>query len=387
MSCKKISILGVTGSVGKSASDVILSAPDKFDVQVVTAGSNAQKLAKDAIKLQAKKAVIADEDKYEELKSLLQGTNIEAHAGHKAIENLAAEPCDLVLAAIVGFAGLRPILSALEKGVNVAIANKEPLVAAGELVMETAKKSGAKILPVDSEHNAIFQCFEESNRQAIDKIILTASGGPFLDWDIEEIKTATVEQAIAHPNWDMGQKISVDSATMMNKALEVIEAHYLFDMPADKIDVVIHSQSVIHSLVSYIDGSILAQMGASDMRTPVAYALGWPERIKTPGKALDIKTLSELTFLQPDLDKFPAIRLAYKALEKGAYAQIALNAANERAVELFLEEQISFGKIIDIIEKTFSWAEKDAKNKDIKTVEEIEEFNNNVRSFVTKSIL
>ncbi|MDH5723317.1 MAG: 1-deoxy-D-xylulose-5-phosphate reductoisomerase [Alphaproteobacteria bacterium] len=387
MFCKKISILGVTGSIGQSASDVILSAPEYFDVQVVSAGSNAQKLAQEAIRLKAKKAVIADERKCEELKSLLSGTNIEAHAGDEALEALAGEPCDLVLAAIVGFAGLRPILSALKNGINVAIANKEPLVAAGALVMETARKSGAKILPVDSEHNAIFQCLEDHNRAAIDKIILTASGGPFLDWDIKDINAATIEQAINHPNWSMGRKISVDSASMMNKALEIIEAHYLFDMPADKIDVVIHPQSVIHSMVSYHDGSVLAQMGASDMRTPVAYALSWPERIKTPGQTLDIKSLSKLTFLPPDLDKFPALRFAYTALESGQNAQITLNAANEEAVDLFLREQISFGKIAKIIENALLWADKEAPNKDIKTVDDIEEFNNNVRSFVTKSIL
>tara|TARA_B100001989_G_C24518583_1_gene454550 strand:- start:259 stop:1422 length:1164 start_codon:yes stop_codon:yes gene_type:complete len=387
MSCKKISILGVTGSVGQSAANVIISAHENFDVQVVTAGSNVERLAEDAIRLKAKKAAIADETKYEDLKTLLTGTEIEAYAGKNSIEEIAAEPCDLVLAAIVGFAGLRPILSALKNGINVAIANKEPLVAAGALVMETARKSGAKILPVDSEHNAIFQCFEESNRKSIETIILTASGGPFLDWDIKNIKSATINQAITHPNWSMGRKISVDSATMMNKALEVIEAHYLFEVPPEKIDIVIHPQSVIHSMVSYCDGSILAQMGASDMRTPVAYALGWPERIKTPGKTLDIKTLSKLTFQKPDFDKFPALRFAYEALDRGGVSQIALNAANEQAVDLFLKERISFGRITEAIEKALLWTESEASDKDIKTVEDIEEFNNNVRSFVTKDVL
>ena len=382
MSCKKISILGVTGSVGQSAVDVILSAPEKFDVQLVTAGSNVKKLAEEAIKLKASHAVIANEDGYAELKSLLSGTDIKAYAGSQEIEALVTQPCDLVLAAIVGFSGLMPILSALNNGINVAIANKEPLVAAGDLVIKAAHKSGAKILPVDSEHNAIFQCFEATNREAIDKIILTASGGPFLNWNKNEMEGATIEQAIAHPNWSMGQKISVDSATMMNKALEIIEAHYLFEMPADKIEVVIHPQSIIHSMVSYRDGSVLAQMGASDMRTPVTYALSWPERIKTPGKTLDISQLSQLSFQAPDFDKFPALSYAYEVLDKGMPYQIALNAANEEAVALFLSKKISFGNIIKMVNCALSWTEQQGLNNMLQSVAEITEFNNNVRSFV-----
>lgn len=376
---KKISILGVTGSVGECTADVVMSAPERFDVQMVTAGGNVALLAERAKALRARQAVIADETLYAELKDRLAGTDIEAAAGAQEIERGAAEKVDLVVAAIVGFAGLRPILRALEKGVNVAVANKEPLVAAGGLVTQTAKRSGARILPVDSEHNAIFQVFEESNRGGIDKIILTASGGPFLNWKPDDIAKATVEQAIAHPNWSMGRKISVDSASMMNKALEVIEAHYLFDMPADKIDVVIHPQSVVHSMVSYVDGSVLCQMGASDMRTPVAYALGWPERIQTPGARLDLSKAMNLTFSPPDFEKFPALRYAYDALRAGGQYCLAMNAANEVAVDAFLARRIGFLRIMDCIGHIMQDKHKILAAESLKTVEEIEELDKTVR--------
>lgn len=378
-SVKKISILGVTGSVGECTTDVVLSAPERFDVQMVTAGGNVALLAERAKALRAQKAVIADESLYAALKDRLQGTGIEAAAGVQEIESGAAENVDLVMAAIVGFAGLRPIIMALENGVNVAIANKEPLVAAGALVMETARRSGARILPVDSEHNAIFQVFEEHNRSGIDKIILTASGGPFLNWSPQDIAKATVEQAIAHPNWSMGRKISVDSASMMNKALEVIEAHYLFDMPADKIDVVIHPQSVVHSMVSYVDGSVLCQMGASDMRTPVAYALGWPERMQTPGVRLDLGRAMTLTFSPPDFENFKALRYAYDALRAGGTYCLAMNAANEVAVGAFLEHKVAFSKIMDCVGSIMQDNDNILEGKALKTVEEIEELDKTVR--------
>ncbi len=376
---KKISILGVTGSVGQNTMEVILSAPDKFDVYAITANENIELLASSAIKLKAKKAVIANPSLENDLIKLLYAHDIEVLSGSKNIESIAGEPVDLIMAAIMGFAGLRPIVRALEQGINVAIANKEPLVAAGKYIMDLAKEHGAKILPVDSEHNAIFQVFEEHNRTAIDKIILTASGGPFLNWSKQDIDKATPEQAIAHPNWVMGKKISVDSASMMNKALEIIEAHYLFDMPASKIDVLVHPQSAIHSMVSYVDGSILSQMGASDMRTPIAYALAYPQRIDSAGAKLDLTKLTELTFQQPDFDKFPALSYAYKCLELGQSACITLNAANEVAVDLFLSNKISFAEITKIIAYAVDELYPTFKIKSLKTIEDIEELDNTVR--------
>ncbi|MCB1782892.1 MAG: 1-deoxy-D-xylulose-5-phosphate reductoisomerase [Alphaproteobacteria bacterium] len=383
---KKITILGATGSVGRAAQDIIKSAPERFDVQVVTAGTNAKSLAQAAKQLDARKAVIADENKLAELKELLSDTNIETAAGTNAISECAGEPADLVLAAIVGLAGLRPILNALEAGINIAVANKEPLVAAGQLVTELAKKTGAKILPVDSEHNAIFQVFEEQNRAEIEKIILTASGGPFRESTKEQMAKATPAEALAHPNWTMGRKISIDSATMVNKALEVIEAHYLFNMPAEKIEVLIHPQSIVHSMVSYTDGSVLAQMGASDMRTPVTYALGWPERMEGCGDKLDFTKIKSLTFSAPDLDKFPSLSYAYEALEKGQAACITLNAANEVAVDAFLNEKISFPQITECIRYALDNIPRASHSEKELGIEDIEALDRTVRDLTTRYI-
>lgn len=383
---KKINILGVTGSVGQCAADVILSAPDCFDVQAVTAGSNAKALAENAIKLKAKTAIIAQESSYDHLKQLLSGTGIEVKCGEQEIvQSCARADLDLVLAATVGFSGLAPILKALEHGVNVAVANKEPLVAAGELVMRSAAKSKAKILPVDSEHNAVFQVFEQRNRDQIDKIILTASGGPFRTVSKEEMDNASVAKALAHPNWSMGRKISIDSASMMNKALEVIEAHYLFDMPPEKIDVLVHPQSVVHSMVSYVDGSILAQMGASDMRTPVAYALAWPERMESPGAKLDFSKMKDLSFEQPDHQKFPALNFAYECLRRGQSACVVFNAANEVAVEAFLQEKIKFGQIVNTVEAMLAYFNGQNVQKSLKTLEEIQDLDKTVRRKTAES--
>jgi 1-deoxy-D-xylulose-5-phosphate reductoisomerase len=346
---KTISIFGVTGSIGQSTVDVILAHPDKFEVVAVSAGRNVEGLAQAAIKLGAKFAVIADDAHYEELKALLAQTAIKPLAGEAALLEAAFMPVDLSVMAIVGVAGLTPLMAALPHVKSVAIANKEPLVAAGALVMAEAARYQTKILPLDSEHNAIFQVLETQNKDAVERIILTASGGPFLNWPIEKIKNAKIEEALAHPNWSMGAKISIDSATMMNKALEVIEAHYLFAMPPEKIDVLIHPQSVIHSMVEYADGSVLAQMGASDMRTPIAYALGWPGRLKTPGKSLNFLDIKSLTFDVVDRERFPAISMSYEALKESPAAAIVLNAANEIAVQSFLSKDIGFGDIIRIV--------------------------------------
>jgi 1-deoxy-D-xylulose-5-phosphate reductoisomerase len=364
---KTISILGATGSVGRSTADVILAHPGRFDVQAVTAWSRADDLAALARRLNAKRAVVGNPAAYETLRDALAGTGIEAAAGHEALLEAASMPADVIMAAIVGMAGLHPVLKAVEQGTCVAIANKEPLVAAGPLVMATARRHGTTILPVDSEHNAVFQVFDPARRHAIERIILTASGGPFRTWTKEQMRAATPEQAVAHPNWSMGAKISVDSATMMNKALEVIEAHVLFDMAPERIEVLIHPQSVVHSMVEYSDGSVLAQLGAPDMRTPIAYALGYPDRIVSPGHKLDLTALSALQFLPPDHDRFPALRLAWQCLKAGGDACIALNAANEVAVQAFLAGRIGFTEIADIVTATMQKTD----GRSPKTLEEI----------------
>ncbi|MGH1398341.1 MAG: 1-deoxy-D-xylulose-5-phosphate reductoisomerase [Alphaproteobacteria bacterium] len=327
---KTINILGVTGSIGQSTVDVVCSAPDAFDVNVICAHRDAAGLGVARERLGAAQAVLTQGGTDELLVAL-------------------AAPVDLTVAAISGFAGLEPLLAAIPHSKAVAIANKEPLVAAGDLVLAECAKYGTKILPLDSEHNAIFQVFDEEQRSGIDRVILSASGGPFREWSLEDMRKATPEQAIAHPNWSMGRKISVDSASMMNKALEIIEAHYLFNMPPERIDVIVHPQSVVHSFVEYADGSVLAQMGASDMRTPIAHCLAYPARMETPGARLDLKAMARLDFSSVDDARFPAIGLAYAALRGGQGACIALNASNEVAVDAFLAGRIGFMQIVDCV--------------------------------------
>lgn len=348
---RTINIFGVTGSIGKSTVDVILAHKDKFKVQVVSANSNAKELARLAVELKAEHAVLADESGYDVLNAALSNSGIECSTGRQALLDASYTKADISMMAIVGMAGLEPIMNALGNSKQVAIANKEPLVAAGPLVMKKAKETGTTILPVDSEHNAIFQVFEESNRASIERIILTASGGPFRTWSKEQMDNATIEEALAHPNWSMGAKISVDSATMMNKALEVIEAHYLFDMPPDKIDVIIHPQSIVHSMVEYADGSVLAQLGASDMCTPIANILHYDSRLKTPGKRLNFKDISSLSFEPVDNEKFPSMDMAYTALKNDLPYSIVMNAANEVAVDAFLNNRIYFGNIMNCIDQ------------------------------------
>lgn len=367
MTQKSITILGSTGSVGKNTIDLISAHPDQFKVRALTAGKNITLLVEQAKKLRPDFVAIADENLYDALKSALTRTNINCGAGINAINEAASLNTDITMAAIMGFAGLQPVLTAIRHSKTVAIANKEPLVAAGELVINEAKKHGTKILPVDSEHNAIFQVLETHNHAAVKRLILTASGGPFRTWTADAMKNATREQALNHPNWSMGAKISIDSASMMNKALEIIEAHYLFQMPAEKIDVLIHPQSIIHSMVEYADGSVLAQLGAPDMRTPIAYALAYPERMQTTGQALNFESLSTLTFEKPDRQKFRALQLAYDCLKVGAGHQIAFNAANEVAVSAFLDGHISFGDIIPLVERGLSLA----PSKSPETLDEI----------------
>jgi 1-deoxy-D-xylulose-5-phosphate reductoisomerase len=357
---RKIAILGATGSIGKSTLDLVERNHDRFEVTAVTAATNVEALADIVRRTGAKLAVIADESRHTDLAELLVGTNCRAAAGEDALIEAALHDADLVIGAIVGCAGLRPVMAAVEAGRTVALANKEALVTAGALMTDAAAVSGATLLPVDSEHNAIFQCLAGANGQGVSKILLTASGGPFRNASAEAIRAATPAQAVAHPNWSMGAKISVDSASLMNKGLELIEAHYLFGLPSDRIDVLIHPQSVIHSMVEFIDGSILAQLGSPDMRIPIAYALAWPERIATPARRLDLAAVARLDFEAPDLERFPALRLAREALEGGGAAPIVLNAANEVAVAGFLDQGLRFSDIAALVEEALAQSQFDA---------------------------
>jgi 1-deoxy-D-xylulose-5-phosphate reductoisomerase len=356
---RRISILGATGSIGKSTLDLLERNHDRFEVGVVTAATNAEALAQIARRTGARLAVIADESRYEDLAELLVGTNCRAAAGEEALIEAATESAELVIAAIVGCAGLRPVMAAVEAGRTVALANKEALVSAGALMIDAAATSNATILPVDSEHNAIFQCLAGARREDVARIILTASGGPFRTASAETMRAATPRQAVAHPNWSMGAKISVDSATLMNKGLELIEAHYLFGLPSSQLDVVIHPQSVIHSLVEFVDRSVLAQLGSPDMRIPIAYALTWPERMSTPAQRLDLASIARLDFDAPDLQRFPALRLAREALEEGGAAPATLNAANEVAVAAFLAGEIGFADISAVVQEALGGASYD----------------------------
>ncbi|WP_086466753.1 1-deoxy-D-xylulose-5-phosphate reductoisomerase [Oceanibaculum nanhaiense] len=351
---RHVTVLGSTGSVGCNTVDLLLRDREAFTVEALAAGSNVTLLIEQALALRPAFVAMADPSARDALEAGLAGTGIAFAVGPEAVIEAAERPSDWVMAAIVGAAGLSSTLAAIRRGVIVAVANKECLVCAGDLVMAETKRSGATLLPVDSEHSAIYQVFDFAQRDSIERIILTASGGPFREADLAHMRKVTPAEAVAHPNWSMGAKISIDSATMMNKGLELIEAHYLFDMPESRIDVLVHPQSVIHSMVSYIDGSVLAQLGSPDMRTPIAYALGWPRRIAAPAARLDLAALSRLTFEQPDPKRFPALRLARTALQSGGGAPTILNAANEVAVRHFLERNIGFLDIADIVEETLS---------------------------------
>jgi 1-deoxy-D-xylulose-5-phosphate reductoisomerase len=347
---RSITIIGSTGSVGQSTADLIDREPEHYNVEALVAGNSVEALAEQARRLRARLAVVANPQHYRALKDALAGTSVEAAAGPEAVVEAASRPADWVMAAVVGFAGLESTLVAARRGAMVALANKEALVCAGRLLMEAIEQSGGMLLPVDSEHNAIFQVFEPGQRNAVDRLVLTASGGPFRDWSLAEMAAATPEQALAHPNWDMGAKISIDSATMMNKGLEFIEANLLFGLPPEQIEIVVHRQSVIHSMVAYRDGSVLAQLGTPDMRVPISHALGWPARIDGPAARLDFASLSPLTFERPDSSRFPSLRLAREALALGGFAPIVLNAANEVAVAAFLGRRIGFLDIARIVE-------------------------------------
>jgi 1-deoxy-D-xylulose-5-phosphate reductoisomerase len=349
---RRVTVLGSTGSVGCNTLDLVARNPADYQVEALTANRNVEGLAEQAIKFGARLAVIGDPSRYAALKQALAGTNIAAAAGPSGLIEAAAAPADWVMAAIVGAAGLAPTLAAVRRGAMVALANKECLVCSGELMTAEVRAHGATLLPADSEHNAIFQVFDFERPENVERIILTASGGPFRRMARADMARVTPAQAVAHPNWDMGAKISVDSATMMNKGLELIEAFHLFPVEHSQIEILVHPQSVVHSMVAYNDGSVLAQLGSPDMRTPIANTLAWPTRMATPAARLDLAKIGQLTFEAPDPEQFPALALTRRALETGGSAPIVLNAANEVAVHAFLEGRLGFLDIAELVERT-----------------------------------
>ena len=358
MEKRRIAILGSTGSIGTQTLDVIRQHPDRFEAEVITAGSNAALLVQQAREFGVKHAVICNESKYSEVKEGLAGTAVEVHAGIDAACGLVAgERVDTVVAAMVGFSGLRPTLSAIRAGKTIALANKETLVAAGSLVMGASRSFGSAILPVDSEHSAIFQCLLGASGNPVERIHLTASGGPFRTWTREKIAAAGKDAALRHPNWSMGAKITIDSATMMNKGFEVIEAKWLFDVDPARIHVVVHPESVIHSMVEFVDGAVIAQLGCPDMREPIQLALAFPERLPLNNKKLDFSTLAALNFFEPDMEKFPCLQLAFDAIGRGGNIPCALNAANEAAVAAYLQDRIGFYDIASIADRTMARTE------------------------------
>jgi 1-deoxy-D-xylulose-5-phosphate reductoisomerase len=349
---RSVSVLGATGSIGDSTMDLLRASPERYQVESLTANTNVEALAKLAIEFDARFAAIADPTRLEDLRDALAGTGTECGAGDSAVIEAAARPADWVMAAVSGAAGLKPALAAVDRGATVALANKECLVCAGDFFMQRAAKAGACILPADSEHNALFQALGSGNRDELVRVIITASGGPFRTWSSGDIEQATLAQALKHPNWSMGQKITIDSASMMNKGLEVIEASYLFALTPDEIDVLVHPQSIVHGMVEFSDRSVVAQLGAPDMRTPIAHCLGWPDRIVGPAAKLDLAKIGQLTFEAPDFVRFPGLQLAYDALRAGGGATTVYNAANEVAVAAFIAGKIRFGAIARLVEAT-----------------------------------
>lgn len=372
---KSITILGSTGSIGKSTVDIIRRYPQQYQVKALTGNQNVSLLAEQAKLLNAELAVTADETKYAELKELLAGTSVRVAAGFQAVIDAAKEDADWTMSSIVGAAGLLPTMEVVKRGKTLALANKETLVCAGEIVMQAVQKYKTTLIPVDSEHSAIFQTLEEKHRNAFDRILLTASGGPFREKDIAFMEKVTPEQAVAHPNWSMGAKISVDSATMMNKGLEIIEACHLFNVGVDQIEVLVHPQSIVHSAVGYRDGSVLAHMGMPDMRTPIAYALAYPDRMESPTAKLDLTKISGLTFFAPDEERFPALRLAKECQKKGQTATAVMNAANEVAVGAFLNRKIGFLDIVSTVQKVVEMSPLDP----VSTIQDVIRVDNDAR--------
>jgi 1-deoxy-D-xylulose-5-phosphate reductoisomerase len=367
---RTVTILGATGSIGASTIDLLKRQPRRYRVEAVTANTSAAALASLARQMRARFAAVADQSAYGELKDALFGSGIQSGAGDSAILEAAQRPADWTIGAISGAAGLKATLAAAERGAIIALANKETLVCAGGMFMRRAAAAGATVLPVDSEHNALFQAMRGSRRQDVRRIILTASGGPFRTADATTIRTATVAQALKHPNWSMGPKVTIDSATLMNKGLEVIEAHHLFGLPAAQIDVLIHPQSIVHSLVEFCDASVIAQLGSPDMRIPIAFCLAWPERLAGPAPRLDLARTATLTFEEPDHQRFPALQLARNALAAGGGAPTVLNAANEVAVAAFLSNRLDFGGIPALVEASLEAAVSRNWTKEPESIEE-----------------
>lgn len=349
---KRVTILGATGSIGQDTINLIEGHPDRYKLVALTGGRNIARLAEDAIRLKADLAVTAHDDCLDDLRNALHGSGVEAAAGAQALTEAAARPADWVMSAIVGAAGLPPGLAALEQGTTLALANKETLVAAGPLVLETARKYGGTILPVDSEHSAVFQALAGEDIASVERVILTASGGAFRDWPIEKLRSATLAEASTHPNWAMGQRITIDSASMFNKALEIIEAREFFGLAPDQIEVLIHPESIVHALVGHVDGGVMAHLGAPDMRHAIGYALHWPDRAPLPVERLDLAKLGQLTFRSPDQARYPALRLAYQVMARGGLSGAAFNAAKERALDGFIDGRIAFTEMSDVVEAT-----------------------------------
>jgi 1-deoxy-D-xylulose-5-phosphate reductoisomerase len=383
---RSITILGATGSIGASTADLLRANRERFRVEAVSAGRNAAQLAQLARDLGARFAAVADPACYKDLKDALGASGIEAAAGDEALVEAAQRPADWVMAAISGAMGLRPTLAAIERGATVALANKESLVCAGGLFMRRAQATRATVLPVDSEHNAIFQALSSGAHAEVRRIVLTASGGPFRTWSAEAIRAATPEQALRHPNWSMGPKVTVDSATLMNKGLELIEAHHLFGLPSAKIDVLVHPQSAVHGLVEYQDGSVVAQLGAPDMRIPIAHCLAWPQRMEAAVPRLDLAQLGALTFEAPDLTRFPALSLARTALEAGGGAPTVLNAADEVAVAAFLDRRIGFAGIPALVAAVLDAAARQGAMAEPDSVEDAIAVDHNAR-FIAADLL
>jgi len=374
-----VTILGATGSIGSSTADLLRRDTTRYRVEAVTAHREAAALARLARELNARFAAVADPAAYGELKTELSGSGIEAAAGAAAIVEAAQRPAEWVMAAITGAASLAPTLAAAERGATVALANKECLVCAGALFMRRAAATGATVLPVDSEHNAIFQALSAGRREDLRRIVLTASGGPFRTWPLEAIRRVTVEQALKHPTWSMGPKVTIDSATLMNKGLELIEAHHLFALGPDQIDVVVHPQSIVHGLVEFRDGSVIAQLGSPDMRIPIAHCLAWPARMGTPAPRLDLARVATLSFEEPDLARFPALAIARRALAAGGAAPTILNAANEVAVREFVERRLGFCGIAALAEATLDLSERRGEMAEPQSVDEALTIDHNAR--------
>lgn len=366
---RRLTVLGATGSIGRSTAQVLRDgAPGRFEVEAVVGGRDALALATIAREFRARHAVIADENALPDLRAALAGSGVEAAAGHSAILEAASRPADIIVGAITGAAGVEPTFAALGQGRSIALANKETLVCAGEPFMRAAAASGTRILPMDSEHNAIFQALGGASSSTIEKMILTASGGPFRTWTREAIAAATPEQALLHPNWQMGPKVTIDSAGLMNKGLELIEAHHLFAVSADKLDVLVHPQSIVHGLVSFSDGALVAGLSHPDMKVPIAHCLGWPDRLPTSARRLDLAEVGSLTFEKPDYARFPALEVAMEALREGGVMPTVLNAANEIVVEEFLNRHIDFSGIASIVRRVCNEFAREANARRITSV-------------------